>query len=64
MRMISRKLFLNCEENLLWYVKDGGHEHTAYDVEILCSVILNKKNGTPIHKDMFRLPFDLPENLI
>ncbi len=54
----------NAEDNLLWYVKDGGHDYTVNDIEILCSVILNKLNGTPIHKDMFRLPFDLPENLI
>lgn len=54
----------NKNENLLWYVKDGGHCQTSYDIEVLCSVILNKKYGAPLHKDMFRLPFDLPENLI
>ena len=50
--------FLDAEENLLWYFRDGGHAHTPLDVKMLVNVILNVKNGEPLNENFFRRPFD------
>lgn len=53
--------FLGAEDNLYWYYRPGVHGHAVSDVEMLCSIILHKKNGTPVDSRMFRLPFKAPE---
>ena len=52
---------LGVGDSLLWYYRDGGHNHSAEDVEMLVNLILHKKNGTPLSKSFFRRPFEEKE---
>ena len=53
--------FLNAEENIYWYFRDGFHSHALQDVQMLVNLIKHKKDGTPLSQDFYRAPFALPD---
>lgn len=55
--------FLGAEDNLLWYCKRGGHEHTPDDIKKVVNVIRHKKYGEPLEKPFFNLPCKRPDKL-
>ncbi|MBP5273750.1 MAG: hypothetical protein ILO36_02280, partial [Abditibacteriota bacterium] len=53
---------LGAEEELLWYYRPGTHGHTVGDLEMLCEIILHKKDPShPLPAGLFEAPFDIPE---
>ena len=52
--------FLGAEDALFWYYRPGIHGHAVSDVEMLCNIILHKRDGAPVDGRMFRLPFKAP----
>lgn len=53
--------FLGVEENLLWYWRDGYHDQTMEDFEMLLNIVLHRANGTPLSDKFGNVPFDAPE---
>lgn len=53
--------FLGVEENLLWYWRDGYHDQTMEDFEMLLNLVLHRANGTPLNDKFGNVPFDAPE---
>jgi len=53
--------FLGVEENMLWYWREGYHDQTMEDFEMLLNLILHKANGTPLNDKFQNVPFDAPE---
>ena len=53
--------FLDVEENLFWYFRDGFHAHKPQDIQMLVNLIKHKKDGTPLHEDFERAPFEIPD---
>ena len=53
--------FLGAEENLLWYWRDGYHDQTMEDFEMLLNLVLHKAYGTPLSDKFGNVPFDAPE---
>ncbi len=45
------------EENMLWYFRNGDHDHTVGDVEQLCNIIKREKFGEPLNDNFFKVPF-------
>lgn len=45
------------EENMLWYFRNGDHDHTPGDVEQLCNIIKREKFGKPLNDKFFKTPF-------
>lgn len=52
---------LDAKESLYWYYRDGGHNHSAQDIEMLVNLILHKREGKPLSPDFFRRPFEARE---
>lgn len=48
---------LGCEENLLWYFRNGYHYHKIFDLQQLVNVIKHVKDGEPLNDKFFKLPF-------
>lgn len=53
--------FLGVQENLLWYWRDGYHDQTMEDFEMLLNLVLHKAYGTPLSGKFGNVPFDAPE---
>ena len=53
--------FLGAQENLLWYWRDGYHDQTMEDFEMLLNLVLHKAYGTPLSDKFGNVPFDAPE---
>ena len=53
--------YLDAEENLLWYFRDGEHSHMIQDLKMLVNIIENRRDGTPLSEDFFRRPFEEQE---
>lgn len=53
--------FLGAEENLLWYWRDGYHDQTMEDFEMLLSLVLHRAEGRPLSDKFQNVPFDAPE---
>lgn len=53
--------FLGAQENLLWYWRDGYHDQTMEDFEMLLNLVLHKAYGTPLCDKFGNVPFDAPE---
>ena len=53
--------FLGSEENLLWYWRDGYHDQTMEDFEMLLNLILHRAEGVPLNDKFGNVPFDAPE---
>jgi hypothetical protein len=53
--------FLGAEENLLWYWRDGYHDQTMEDFEMLLNLICNRIEGEPLSDKFMNVPFDAPE---
>ena len=49
--------FLGCEENLIWYFRNGIHYHTIGDLQQLVNVIKHTTEGEPLNDKYFKLPF-------
>lgn len=53
--------FLDCEENLLWYYRKGGHGQPIEDIEQLVNVIMHYKKGEKLNNKYFKTPFIKPQ---
>ncbi len=53
--------FLGAEENLLWYWRDGYHDQTVEDFEMLLNLILHRTEGETLSDKFMNVPFDAPE---
>jgi len=53
--------FLGVEENLLWYWRDGYHDQTMEDFEMLLNLILHRMKGKALSEKFMNVPFDAPE---
>jgi len=53
--------FLDVEENIFWRFRKGVHYHEIADLNTLVGVIKHKKYGEALPKDLFNVPFDVPE---
>ncbi|MBQ9070953.1 MAG: hypothetical protein IJY23_06390 [Clostridia bacterium] len=49
--------FLGCEENLIWYYRSGGHNHSYEDISQLVNVIKHVTEGEPLNDKYFKTPF-------
>jgi len=47
-------------ENVLWYWRSGGHDHTLEDFEMLVSIMDHERFGTALSEKFMKLPFDPP----
>jgi hypothetical protein len=54
---------LGAADELLWYYRDGGHNHAAEDIEMLVDLIRHKLTGTELSARFFRRPFAIPESV-
>jgi len=53
--------FLGVEENLLWYWREGYHDQTMEDFEMLLNLIEHRMKGAPLSEKFMNVPFDAPE---
>ncbi len=53
--------FLGAEENLLWYWRDGYHDQTLEDFEMLLNLIQHRMKGEALSEKFMNVPFDAPE---
>ncbi len=53
--------FLNAEDNLYWYFREGYHYHDLRDVKMLVNLIKHKYSGAPLSSDFFKAPFTPPK---
>lgn len=49
--------FLGCEENLLWYFRNGTHAQTIEDAAQLVNIILHIRDGVALNDKFFNIPF-------
>jgi len=49
------------EENVLWYWRNGTHDHLPEDFDMLIEVIERERHGTPLSEKFGKLPFEEPE---
>ena len=50
--------FLDANDKLFWYFRDGKHYHDVEDVEMLVNLIEHKLRGKPLSEKFFRRPFE------
>ena len=50
--------YFGVEENLLWYFRDGEHNHTIGDLKLLVNIIENRRDGVALQDGFFRRPFE------
>jgi hypothetical protein len=50
--------YMDAEENLLWYFRDGGHFHTIEDLKMLVNIVENRRDGVPLSGNFSRRPFE------
>ena len=53
--------FLGAPDNVYWSFRAGEHEHRVEDIRRLVSLILHKKDGSPLCGGFFSLPFEKKE---
>ena len=49
--------FLGCEENLIWYFREGPHSQSTEDIDQLINVIKHAQCGQELNEKFFKLPF-------
>lgn len=55
--------FLNAEQNLYWYFREGTHYHTTMDIEKLVSIVCHIHDGDKLEEGFYEAPFELPKLL-
>ena len=53
--------FLGKEENIKWYWREGYHDQTKEDFEMLLYLVLNRAFEKPLPDKFQNIPFDAPE---
>lgn len=53
--------FLDAEDKIFWYYRNGYHEHNIQDMHMLVNLILHIYKGEPLSDNFFRTPFKKPE---
>ena len=60
--MAAKQAFdlLGASDNLLWYFRNGYHNHKTEDLDQLINVIRHRKYGEPLNDRYFKTPFKKP----